>query len=101
MMSPTVYGHPPRNIRTLLTRIAGQRNAVHLLTQDLQRENLRQALLAQRNALLQGQQILQDLQQKKYGDETMSQPSSASTAGDDGQGSFRMPTPLSEGMDEV
>jgi hypothetical protein len=63
---------------------------VRLLTQDLEREHQRQALLAHRSALLQGQEILRDLRQKRYGDETI-----------DDQEPFRMPTPMSEGIDEV
>jgi hypothetical protein len=85
----------------LLTPFLGRRVATELLAEDPQRERQRQALLSQRNALLQGQQILRDLQQRKYSDENLSQSPSASAAEDFGQDASRMPTPLSDGMDEI
>ena len=78
---------------------SGHRNAVRLLAEQSQRETQRQELLAQRNALQQGQKVLLDLENKKYGDDASSQVSSA-TASNSSQ-SFGIPTPLSEEMDEM
>jgi len=82
-----------------LLRYPGHRNAVRLLAEQSQREMQRQELLAQRNALQQGQKVLLDLENKKYGDDASSQASSA-TASTSSQ-SFGIPTPLSEEMDEM
>jgi hypothetical protein len=101
MTRPTVRDHHPSSTLTLLTRWAGRRTATELLAEDPQRGQQRQALLAQRSALLQGQQVLKNLQQKKYSNETPPSSSSASVADDFGQDTFRMPTPLSDGVDEV
>jgi hypothetical protein len=86
---------------TLLTPCLGRRIATELLEEDPQRERQRQVLLSQRNALMQGQRILRDLQQRKYGGETMSQSFSASASDDSGADASRMPTPISDGMDEI
>ncbi|KAH5350366.1 hypothetical protein HBI48_164710 [Parastagonospora nodorum] len=81
----------------------GNRNAIRLLTEDPEREALRQELLAKLNALSQGQQILQDLKDK-YGDP--SSQASGNTMHEGSNSSFGISTPLSttplsEEMDEM
>ncbi|KAG9187167.1 hypothetical protein G6011_05038 [Alternaria panax] len=58
----------------------GYNNAVRLLAESTQRYNQRKELVGQRDSLLQGQKILRDLQQKKYGGDNTSS-SSASNVG--------------------
>jgi hypothetical protein len=101
MTRSRVRNHDPFGMCTLLTHFSGRQNATQLLAEDPQRERQRQVLLSQRKALIQGQEILRDLQQRKYGGETMSQSSSASATDDFGLDASRMPTPLSDGMDEI
>ena len=79
---------------------SGHRNAVRLLAEQSQRETQRQELLAQRNALQQGQKVLLDLENKKYGDDASSQTSSAGTVSGSSD-SFGIPTPQPEEMDEM
>ncbi|KAL5114518.1 hypothetical protein ACEQ8H_007608 [Pleosporales sp. CAS-2024a] len=74
--------------------VKGYRNAVRLLAEDPQRETQRQVLLAKESSLRQGQQILQDLKKKTYGEEVTSRPLHT------GEGSG-MVTPQSDEMDEV
>jgi Tfp pilus assembly protein PilN len=71
-----------------------------LLAEQSERERQRQELLAQRNALLQGKQVLHDLQQKRYGDDVHPQASSSTTVPDMNQNSFRPPSPTVEEVDE-
>jgi hypothetical protein len=73
----------------------GHRNAVKLLTEDPQREEQRQALLAQKSALMQGQQVLDELKNKKYGDGSCSQATGAHVS----QSSSGAPTPASDAME--
>jgi hypothetical protein len=75
----------------------GHRNAVRLLAEQSHREEKRQELLTQRSALHQGQQIVCNLQQKKYSD--ISQPQ-ARSVNDAGHNSHSMPSPLPEEMDD-
>lgn len=73
-----------------LMEYAGHRNAVRLLTEDPDREARRQALLVQMTSLLRGQQVLDELKNKKYGD----------TSGNGGE-SLGLPSPSSDEMDEA
>ncbi|KAJ4377960.1 hypothetical protein N0V83_000790 [Neocucurbitaria cava] len=50
----------------------GHQNAIRLLAEPPERQKCREELTSMRNALLQGQQILKDLQEKKYGEDTAS-----------------------------
>ncbi|KAH7381463.1 P-loop containing nucleoside triphosphate hydrolase protein [Phaeosphaeria sp. MPI-PUGE-AT-0046c] len=79
----------------------GRQNAIELLTEDSEREKRRQSLVAQRLSLTQGQKILRDLKQKKYGDDEVSHSSEGTV--DDGtvDDTFGLSTPQSETMDEV
>jgi hypothetical protein len=52
-------------------------------------------------ALLQGQQILRDLQQKNYNNNASSQASSTNIVDEVGGSFFGMPTPVPEEMDEM
>lgn len=76
----------------LISRI-GRQKAIALLAEDSERERRRQVLVAQRQSLLQGQKILQDLKEKKYGDDDGSQLSEETV--DDGgvDQSFGLSTP--------
>jgi hypothetical protein len=84
-----------------LTIWTGHRHAIRLLAEDPQREEQRQALLAQREALVKGQNILRNLQQKRYGHDDLSRASSSETVNHFGLTESGMPTPLSEDMDEM
>jgi Tfp pilus assembly protein PilN len=86
-------------LQALTYHLTGHQNAVNLLAEQSDREQQRQELLAQKNALLQGQQVLHDLQQKKYGDDTYSQ-ASTTTIPDMAQYPFRPPATTVEDMDE-
>jgi hypothetical protein len=58
-------------------------------------------LVTQRHSLLQGQKILLELKQKKYGDDGGSQFSEETVDEGDAGGAFGRSTPQSEEMDEV
>jgi hypothetical protein len=75
--------------------LLGHRNAVKLLTENPQREEQRQALLVQKSALMQGQQILDELKIKKYGDGSCSQTAGAHVS----QSSSGLHTPTSNEME--
>jgi hypothetical protein len=78
----------------------GHRNAIRLLAEQSARAQQRRELVTQRESLLQGKQVLCDLQRKKY-DHKAATPTSSATMSDDlGQSSFGMPTPLPEEMEE-
>ncbi|KAF1850290.1 interferon-induced GTP-binding protein Mx [Cucurbitaria berberidis CBS 394.84] len=47
----------------------GHRNAIRLLAEPPHREQKRKELLGMKNSFLQGQQILKDLEQRKYGED--------------------------------
>ncbi|KAF1911981.1 P-loop containing nucleoside triphosphate hydrolase protein [Ampelomyces quisqualis] len=81
--------------------IEGHRNAVRLLAEDPQREEQRQVLLAQRAALIKGQQILRDLKQRRYGHDDLAQTSTSDTVNGLDQAGSGMATPLSEDMNEI
>jgi hypothetical protein len=78
----------------------GHRNAIRLLAEQSDRERQRQELLAQRNALLQGKQVLHELQQKKYNNTTSSRVSSVDAVSSARHSPVGVETPTSEGMDE-
>ncbi|KAF2825294.1 hypothetical protein CC86DRAFT_41688 [Ophiobolus disseminans] len=80
--------------------VEGHCNAVRLLAEQSQREKQRQELLAQRNALQQGQQILVDLEKKKYDEDTASPTSRAGSANSGSSSSFGLPPLQSEEMEE-
>ena len=76
-------------------------NAVRLLSESAHRFNLRKELSGQRDSLLKGQEILRDLQNKKYG---TAKPSSASNGGSHTRRSSTsggIPTPVSAEMEDV
>jgi SOS response regulatory protein OraA/RecX len=75
----------------------GHRNAVRLLAEQSHREEKRQELLAQRSALHQGQQIVRNLQQKKYSDDSQLQ---APSVNDVGPNPHSMLSPLPEEIDD-
>lgn len=58
-------------------------------------------LVIQRQSILQGQKILLELKQKKYGDDGGSQFSEETVDDGDAGGNFGLSTPQSEEMDEV
>ncbi|CAO2647679.1 Nn.00g086010.m01.CDS01 [Neocucurbitaria sp. VM-36] len=76
----------------------GHRNAVRLLAEPLHRQQRRKELTGMRKALLQGQQILYDLQQKRSNDDPASQTCSMSSMPGFSTSSFDMPMPHSEGL---
>lgn len=76
-------------------------NAIRLLAAPPARQKQRKELLGMKNALLQGQQILNELQQKKYGGETSWQTNTADSLLGFGCSSFGMPTPVPDEMEDV
>jgi hypothetical protein len=80
----------------------GYNNAVRLLAESPHRYNLRKELVGQRDSLLQGQKILRNLQQKKYGGDSSSSTSNAGSGSHYPSTPFGgIATPLSEEMDDV
>ncbi|KAH8722930.1 P-loop containing nucleoside triphosphate hydrolase protein [Phaeosphaeriaceae sp. PMI808] len=80
--------------------IEGHENAMRLLAEKSQREVQRQELVARKNALMQGKQILFDLQLKKYNEHTVSQTCRIGMINDSGHNMFGIPTPHHEEMEE-
>jgi hypothetical protein len=75
---------------------SGHRNAIRLLAEQSDRERQRQELLAQRKALLQGKQVLNDLQQRKYENAAHSLVSSAGSDCNAGPSTIDVMTPTSQ-----
>ncbi|KAH7074308.1 interferon-induced GTP-binding protein Mx [Paraphoma chrysanthemicola] len=78
----------------------GHHTAIRLLAEQSQREQDRRSLVAQKEALLQGRQILEDLRQKNYGNGVQS-PGSIHGSFNDSLSSYGIPTPLQDETEEV
>ncbi|KAH7069679.1 interferon-induced GTP-binding protein Mx [Paraphoma chrysanthemicola] len=80
--------------------VEGHRTAIRLLAEQSQREQERRNLVAQKEALLQGRQILEELRQKDYGNGAQS-PGSNNGALNDSASSYGIPIPLQDEMEDV
>ncbi|KAI4639533.1 uncharacterized protein J4E78_010860 [Alternaria triticimaculans] len=76
-------------------------NAVRLLSESPHRFNLRKELSGQRDSLLKGQEILRDLQKKKYGTAKSSAATNGGSHTRRSSASGGIPTPVSAGMEDV
>ncbi|KAH6865449.1 interferon-induced GTP-binding protein Mx [Alternaria rosae] len=76
-------------------------NAVRLLSESAHRFSLRMELSGQRDSLLKGQEILRDLQNKKYGTAKLSSASNGGSRTRRSSASGDIPTPVSAEMEDV
>lgn len=74
---------------------------MQLLAEQSERERQRQVLISHAKALRRGQQVLAELQKKKYGVENAEGQNSSFGLGGSSSNSSGVPTPLPEEMEEV
>ncbi|KAI4909131.1 hypothetical protein J4E85_011602 [Alternaria conjuncta] len=79
----------------------GYENAKRLLSESSHRFNQRMELVGQRDSLLQGQKILRDLQQRRYGGDSSSSTLDVGSRTRRSSASGGIPTPLSADMEDV
>lgn len=80
---------------------SGYENAKRLLSESSHRFNQRMELVGQRNSLLQGQKILRDLQQRRYGGDSSSSTLDVGSRTRRSSASGGIPTPVSAEMEDV